>query len=65
MNAQIRRQDQGERGSDSLLKVLTWAQIRRIDDLLHQLGPFGELRLIKKKGRLRFVKTVESVDLSE
>ena len=51
--------------ADLSLKVLTLSQIRQIDDILSKLGPFGELRLIKKKGHLRFIEKVESFDLSE
>lgn len=45
-----------------VLKVLSYAQIVKIDEMLDELGPFGELRLIKKKGHLRFVEKVESFD---
>lgn len=51
--------------STLVLKVLSCSQIQRIDDMLSELGPFGELRLIKKKGRLRFIEKVESFDLFE
>jgi hypothetical protein len=47
------------------LKVLSHSQIQRIDDMLSEMGPFGELRLIKKKGSLRFIERVESFDFSE
>jgi len=47
------------------LKVLNCVQVQRIDDLLNEIGPFGELRLIKKKGRLRFIEKVESFDVLE
>ncbi len=43
------------------LKMLTERQIRQIDEALAALGPFAEVRLIKEKGRLRFIKKVESV----
>ena len=45
---------------DRSLKVLTPEQIRKIDDALARLGPFGEIRLIKNKGKLRFIQKVES-----
>ncbi len=47
------------------LKVLSCDQVKRIDDLLSELGPFGELRLIVKKGRVRFIEKVESFDLAD
>ena len=51
------------RVSDLSLKVLSGSQVQRIDSLLDEMGPFGELRLIKKKGRVRFIEKVESIDL--
>ncbi|MFB0537886.1 MAG: hypothetical protein ACETWR_23210 [Anaerolineae bacterium] len=45
---------------DKPLKVLTSRQIQQIDDALAGLGPFAEVRLIKNKGRLRFIQKVES-----
>ena len=48
-----------------VLKVLSCAQVVKIDEMLDELGPFGELRLIKKKGHLRFVEKVESFDFVE
>jgi hypothetical protein len=45
---------------DKPLKVLTPGQIQKIDDALARLGPFGEIRLIKNKGKLRFIQKVES-----
>jgi hypothetical protein len=47
------------------LKVLNCSQVQRIDSMLDELGPFGELRLIKRKGQLRFIEKVESFDLYE
>jgi len=45
---------------DRPLKVLTPGQVQKIDDALDGLGPFGEIRLIKNKGKLRFIQKVES-----
>ncbi len=45
------------------LKVLTPAQLEQIDAALDSLGSFGEVRLIKIDGRLRFIHRVESRDL--
>jgi hypothetical protein len=42
------------------LKVLTLGQIQKIDDTLAGLGPFAEVRLIKNRGKLRFIQKVES-----
>ncbi len=46
------------------LKVLTAEQIQKIDDALFELGPFSEVRIIKAKGRVRFIQRVESFDAS-
>ena len=42
------------------LKMLTLQQIKQIDEALAKLGPFGEVRLIKQRGRLRFIQKIES-----
>ncbi len=42
------------------LKVLTAHQICQIDDALAGLGPFAEVRLIKNRGKLRFIQKVDS-----
>jgi hypothetical protein len=47
------------------LTVLTERQIRQIDRVLADSGPFAEIRLIKEKGRLRFIKKMESVDAAQ
>jgi hypothetical protein len=44
------------------LKMLTTAQVRKIDDNLARIGPFGEVRLVKSKGKLRFMMRVDSED---
>jgi hypothetical protein len=46
------------------LRMLTAEQIQRIDDALFELGPFSEVRIIKAKGRVRFIQCVESFDAS-
>ena len=45
-----------------LLKVLSPAQVIYIDKLLDELGAFGEVRLIKRGGKVRFIQKVESMD---
>jgi len=42
------------------LHSLTPDQVRLVDEALTNLGPFGEVRLIKEKGRLRFIQILES-----
>jgi hypothetical protein len=44
------------------LRVLEASQIARIDRLLEDVGPYGEVRLVKVKGRLRFIQRIDSED---
>jgi hypothetical protein len=44
------------------LRSLTIGQVIRLDEILDTIGPFGEVRLIKAKGKLRFVQIVQSED---
>ena len=46
-----------------LLKVLTPEQVMQIDRALGSIGPFGEVRLVKVRGRLRFIQQLDSYDL--
>ena len=50
---------------DRPLGVLKSEHIRQIDDALAGLGPFGEVRLIKQRGKLRFIQKVESESILE
>jgi len=47
------------------LHSLTPRQVQMIDDALRDVGPFGEVRLIKVKGRLRFIEKLESLDATK
>ncbi len=47
------------------LKMLTAWQVQQIDEALARLGPFGEVRLVKNRGRLRFIQKVESASALE
>ena len=49
---------------DKPLKVLTSRQIQKIDDALAGLGPFAEVRLVKNRGKLRFIQKVESESMA-
>ena len=42
------------------LRLLTEWHIQQIDEALASTGPFAEIRLVKNKGRLRFIRTLES-----
>jgi len=59
------REERGEclLSLDGPLEVLTPCQITQIDQALAELGPFSEVRLIKSRGRLRFIQKVESEEL--
>ena len=50
---------------DHRLSFLTAREITMIDDLLKSVAPFGEVRLVVQKGRLRFVSSVKSHDALE
>ena len=45
-----------------LLK-LTPEQVRRIDEMLDELGEYGELHIIVQNGELRYINKVESYRL--
>ena len=42
------------------LKFLSPAQIRQIDEVLTQLGEYGEIHLIIQRGELRYINKVQS-----
>lgn len=44
------------------LKFLRQEQVLMIDEALHAMGTFGEVRLIVEKGRLRFLVMQKSID---
>ena len=46
-------------------QFLTPTQVAMIDEALSSLGEYGELRLVVEKGRLRFVITHKSFDVSK
>ncbi len=46
----------------SKLQFLDTEQVKMIDEALTQLGPFGEVRIIVEKGRLRFLVVQKSID---
>jgi len=45
------------------LRVLTPEQILEIDRALEEVGPFGEVRLVKARGKVRFIQRLESREL--
>ena len=48
--------------SGTSYRFLQGHQIAMIDEALHSLGDFGEVRLVVEKGRLRFLVTQKSFD---
>jgi hypothetical protein len=44
------------------LRSLTPQQVMKIDKALSDIGAFGEVRLVKEKGRIRFITTLVSDD---
>ena len=55
------KQDQTLALSEASLNMLSLEQIQLIEKALTELGPFGEIRLIKAKGKLRFIQKLESI----
>ena len=47
------------------LTALTPEQVVFVDRALAEIGAFGEIRILKKNGRVRFIETLESRDLSK
>lgn len=43
---------------------LTRQTVRQVDEALCRLGPYGEVRLVVMKGRLRFIQTVRSEEVT-
>jgi hypothetical protein len=46
------------------LGFLTRQTVRRVDEALCRLGPYGEVRLVVVKGHLRFIQTVRSEEVA-
>jgi hypothetical protein len=58
-----RKQTDGRSLNDEQLMALTPAQVLCIDRALADIGAFGEVRIVKAKGRVRFIETLKSRDL--
>ncbi len=53
----------GTKGAGELagrLTVLTAAQVLRIDELLNDVGEYGEVHLVVQRRQLRYINKVES-----
>jgi len=51
-------------GPDEPLMVLTPWQILQIDEALASLAASAEVRLVKVRGKLRFIEKLEDVDMT-
>jgi hypothetical protein len=51
--------------SDLKLYKLTLEQIKRIDEMLDDLGEYGEVHLIVQRGELRYINKVQSYRLQD
>ncbi len=49
----------------SQLRVLSLSDVLTIDRALAEVCPFGEVRLIVRRGRLRFIEKIESLAVPE
>ncbi len=49
--------------SNLILLKLTLEQVRRIDEMLDEVGEYGEVHIIVQKGELRYINKVESYRL--
>ena len=48
---------------DLALLKLTLEQVKRIDEMLDDVGDYGEVHIIVQKGELRYINKVESYRL--
>ena len=51
---------QNNSGESLKLKFLSLTQVRHIDEVLAQLGEYGEVRLVIQHGELRYINKLES-----
>lgn len=50
---------------DLKLYKLTLEHIRRIDEMLDEVGEYGEVHIIVQKGELRYINKIQSYSLRE
>jgi len=62
MSSTKRKKDNDAPLSEAL-KMLTPDQVLEVDRALASIGPFGEVRLVKVKGKVRFIQKLKSNDL--
>jgi len=61
--AATQRDDHLTQTTQGSLRFLDVDQVKQIDQALADMGDFGEVRLIKAKGKLRFIQTLESQEI--
>jgi hypothetical protein len=49
--------------SNLILQKLTLEQVKRIDEMLDEVGEYGEVHIIVQRGELRYINKVESYKL--
>ncbi len=54
---------QKRQGLSESLETLTPKQVLAVDRALTSIGSFGEVRLVKVKGKVRFIQQLKSNDL--
>ena len=57
------REAKGDVTLSEPLVLLTPEQVLQVDRALASIGAFGEVRLVKVKGQLRFIQKLDSCDL--
>ena len=58
-----RHDTRGVQPLSDVLESLTPSQVLAVDRALAAVGDFGEVRLVKVKGKVRFIQQLESNDL--
>ena len=61
--AATQRDDHLTQTTQGSLRFLDVDQVKQIDQALADMGDFGEVRLIKAKGKLRFIQTLEGREI--
>jgi hypothetical protein len=61
--AATQRDDHLTQTTQGSLRFLDVDQVKQIDQALADMSDFGEVRLIKAKGKLRFIQTLESQEI--
>lgn len=63
MSTHMQRGGEREQTLSEALETLTPQQVLAVDRALTAIGSFGEVRLVKVKGKVRFIQQLKSNDL--